>query len=559
VTETLTRSPVDELADRFWAAFLERQPIYATVIGDHRYDDRLDDPSAAGREREAAALRDVQTTAASIDRDALDAEDRITLGMLEVVARIGLEQQAQRFHEFEALDHMNGPQGLTGTLARIHQVDGAETLEPLLARLAAYPEWVASHVTNLREGVQTGRTAARIAIERSIEQTERLIETPLDEMPLLVANAGLEEGLRGRLREAVEAHEKSAQRSYLGLLREYLPHARKGEGLGSIPGGDAAYRAAIIAWTTIEAEAQELHDYGLEQIAAIDAERLAIARKLGHADVAALLAAVEADPLDKASEPGELVELARRQIEKANGAAPDWFGRLPKAAIEVRAVEPYMEREAPAAFYYPPAEDGSRPGIYFINTYQPEERPLHHLASITYHEATPGHHFQIAIETELDGLHPFRRMGSRLAGASYVEGWGLYTERLADEMGLYEDERERLGMLGMQALRAARLVLDTGIHALGWGRERSIAYLEGLGITRLVAQNEVDRYIVWPGQALSYMVGQREILGLRRDLEGRDGGSFDLKAFHDAVLRHGSLPLATLRAELPGWVSARES
>ncbi len=557
MTETMTRNPVDELADRFWEAFLERQPIYASVIGDHRYDDRLDDPSAAGREREAAALRDVQTTAATIDRDALDAEDRITLGMLEVVARIGLEQQAQRFHDFEALDHMNGPQGLTGTLARIHQVGDAEALEPLLARLAAYPDWVAAHVTNLREGMKTGRTAARIGIERSIEQTERLIETPLDEMPLLVANAGLEEDLRARLREAVETHEKPALRSYLELLREYLPHARPGEGIASIPGGDAAYRAAIIAWTTIEAEAQELHDYGLEQIAAIDAERLAIARTLGHGDVAALLAAVEADPADKASEPGELVELARGQIEKANATAPSWFGRLPKAAIEVRAVEPYMEREAPAAFYYPPAEDGSRPGIYFINTYQPEERPLHHLASITYHEATPGHHFQIAIETELEGLHPFRRMGSRLAGASYVEGWGLYTERLADEMGLYEDEKERLGMLGMQALRAARLVLDTGIHALGWGRERSIAYLEGLGISRLVAQNEVDRYIVWPGQALSYMVGQREILGLRRELEQRDGERFDLKAFHDAVLGHGSLPLATLRAELPGWLSPR--
>jgi uncharacterized protein (DUF885 family) len=558
MTDTATRNPVDELASRFWEGFLERQPTYASVLGDRRWHDRLDDPSAEGRRKDAEALREVQETAATIDRSALDTEDRITLSMLEVVAKIGLEQQAQGFHHFASMDHMDGPQSLTGALARIHAVDSPEALDALISRLESYPGWVAAHIENLREGVGAGRTAARIAVERSIEQTERAINAPLDEMPLVISNASLPDDQRQRIRDAVEQHEKQALRDYLDLLREYLPKAREREGINTIPGGEEAYRAAIVGWTTLEADPKELHDYGLSQIEAIDRERLAIAKELGHDDIPSLRAATEKDPANLATDPNELVELARRQIEKADAAAPAYFGRLPRARCEVRAVEPYMEKEAPAAFYYPPAEDGSRPGIYFINTYQPEQRPLHQLAAITYHEATPGHHFQITIETELDGMHPFRRMGSRLAGAAYAEGWGLYTERLADEMALYEDQLERLGMLDMQALRAARLVLDTGIHAFGWDRTRSIEYLEDVGITRVVAENEVDRYIVWPGQALSYMVGQREILALRRELEQRDGDRFDLKGFHDAVLGHGSLPLATLRAELPGWVRPRE-
>ena len=265
--------------------------------------------------------------------------------------------------------------------------------------------------------------------------------------------------------------------------------------------------------------------------------------------------ALEAEKSNFAAAPTEIVERARRQIDKADAAAPRWFGRLPRAACEVRAVEPYQEAEAPPAFYFPPAPDGSRNGIYFVNTYQPENRPLYRLATTTYHEATPGHHFQITIESELDDLPDFRRFGSRLTGAAYAEGWGLYSERLADEMGLYENAWERLGMLDAQAWRAARLVVDTGIHAFRWTREQSIDLLMTVGLSRLEAETETDRYIAWPGQALAYMTGMREIMALRRELEERDGEAFDIVSFHDQLLGHGTLPLATLRRELPGWVS----
>jgi uncharacterized protein (DUF885 family) len=217
-------------------------------------------------------------------------------------------------------------------------------------------------------------------------------------------------------------------------------------------------------------------------------------------------------------------------------------------------VEPYQEQEAPPAFYFPPAPDGSRPGLYYVNTYDLPSRTFSKLASVTSHEAVPGHHFQIALEVEHPSLNVFRRLGSRLVGVAYAEGWGLNAERLADEMGIYRDAAERFGMLDHQAWRAARLVVDTGLHAYGWTREQSVQVLREAGLSPTDASIETDRYICWPGQALAYKVGQREIERLRAHLETRDRHRFDLRAFHDAVLGHGSVPLATLAKELPDWV-----
>jgi uncharacterized protein (DUF885 family) len=237
-------------------------------------------------------------------------------------------------------------------------------------------------------------------------------------------------------------------------------------------------------------------------------------------------------------------------------AAPRYFGTLPRARCEVRPVEEYKEKDAAFAYYYPPAPDGSRPGIYYANGYDLPSRKYSTLATTTYHEAAPGHHFQISLELENPNLGRFRRMGARMVGGAYVEGWGLYSERLADEMGLFRDDGERFGMLDAQAWRAARLVVDTGLHALRWPRQRSIDFLRNTGLTSTDAAIETDRYISWPGQALTYMTGQLEIRRLRAELSARDGSAFDLRAFHDAVLGHGSLPLATLTRELPNWLAA---
>ena len=267
--------------------------------------------------------------------------------------------------------------------------------------------------------------------------------------------------------------------------------------------------------------------------------------------------ALAADPDNHTDDPAAIVRLAQEQTDRAYAQAPKYFGRLPSANCYVKQVEAYREAEAPPAFYMPPSLDGSRQGQYYINTFQPTERQLHKLAAITFHEATPGHHFQIAIEMELPGMPAFRTLGGRMAGVAYSEGWGLYTERLADEMGLYASEPERLGMLDAQSFRAARLVVDSGLHAMNWTREQAITFMHERGSLPMVdAEIEVDRYTVWPGQALAYKLGQREIERARADVTAAMGERFDLRAFHDEVLGHGSLPLATLRREIGGWVEA---
>jgi uncharacterized protein (DUF885 family) len=235
--------------------------------------------------------------------------------------------------------------------------------------------------------------------------------------------------------------------------------------------------------------------------------------------------------------------------------APRYFGTLPKAGCDVKAVEEFKEKDAPFAYYFPPATDGSRGGTYYANGYDLASRKYTKLATTTYHEAVPGHHFQIALEQENPNLSVFRRLGARIVGGAYVEGWGLYSEKLADEMGLFRNDGERFGMLDAVAWRAARLVVDTGLHALRWTRQRSIDFLLETGLSETDATIETDRYIAWPGQALTYMVGCREIERLRAELAARDGSRFDLREFHDQVLAHGSLPLATLARELPNWVT----
>jgi uncharacterized protein (DUF885 family) len=281
---------------------------------------------------------------------------------------------------------------------------------------------------------------------------------------------------------------------------------------------------------------------------------------MGQPDRHALIKALAKDPANHTDRRERLVELAQEQTARAFALAPQYFGRLPRADCEVKPVEAYRERETPPAFYMQPTIDGSRQGQYYINTYRPEERQLHKLAAITYHEATPGHHFQIGIEMELTGLPTFRTLGSRMAGVAYVEGWGLYCERLADEMGLYASDQERYGMLDAQAFRAARLVVDSGLHAFNWTRDKAITFMHERGSLPMVdAEIEVDRYTIWPGQALAYKIGQREIERARREVSEKMGDRFDLRAFHDEVLGHGSVPLATLRREIPGWVEAAVS
>lgn len=550
-------SPVNRLADGFWEAILEESPTTATMYGDSRYDDRLEDPGPAGRARARALAEGTLAAANAIDAADQPLEDRITLDMVQVVCQLQIEQDDQRIDLLRPVDQMGGPQTLLPTVATFQAADTPERLEQFLARLRAYPAFMAANIELLREGIETGLTAPRIVTERTIAQLERLLETPAEESVVATMARVANEADRARVLEAVQSDVVPADRAFLDALRgDYLGASREDPGLWSAPHGDALYRTQILAWTTVALEPADLHQIGLDELEQIEAERKGIVRSQGFGDdPVAYRAHLAADPANRPSSPAELLARAREDIDRAMELAPRYFGTLPRVGCEVRAVEEYKEKDSPFAYYLPPTTDGSRPGIYYANTYDLASRTYSKLASTTYHEAVPGHHFQIAMEMENERLSTFRRLGSRLVGGAYVEGWGLYSERLADEMGLFRNEAERFGMLDAMAWRAARLVVDTGLHALRWPRQRSIDFLRHAGLSETDAVIETDRYICWPGQALTYKVGQREIERLRAEIELRDGSAFDLRAFHDAVLGHGSLPLATLARELPTWVA----
>ena len=552
------RSAVDALSDRFWEGILELNPTTATFYGDSRYADRLEDPSPEGRARVRELMQRTAEEAAAIPVEGLSTEERITRDMLQVIGELGVEEDDQGLHQLRVVDQMGGPQQLLPQLTSFQPVDSPERLEAFIDRLRAYPAFMRANADILREALGTGLTAPSIVTERTIAQIERMLAIPIDQAIIPSSVQGASDEDRERIRAIVRDEVYPADAAFLETLRgEYRHASREEPGIWSAPNGDQLYRTAIRSWTTLEMDPREIHEIGLAELASIEDERRQIARAAGFGDdTAAYRRSLDDDPENTPGSKDELVARAREDIERAMAEAPRYFGRLPKAGCEVRAVEEYKEKDAPFAYYYPPSATGTRDGIYYANGYDLPSRKYTKLASTTYHEAAPGHHFQITLEMENEHLNTFRRLGSRMVGGAYVEGWGLYSERLADEMGLYRSEAERFGMLDGQAWRAARLVVDTGLHALRWERQRSIDFLrDDAGLSETDAVIETDRYICWPGQALTYKLGQRQIEALRREIAERDGSRFDLREFHDQVLGHGSLPLATLARELPTWVA----
>jgi len=536
-----------DLIERYWEGLLETEPILGTVVGDERFDDRLPDPSAEGRAARDRLHRGALAELAALPRDLPDEDARMGLDILEAIAYRDLAALEHRTDRLWAVSHLWGPAGLIGELASLQRTDTPERIDRYVERLSGTPAFYDAAVEVMLEGIADGVTAPRIVVERAIAQAERVIEAGVQGSPALAPLAGGDDGSRAEVAVAVETHLLPALGRYLDGLRSYLSSATETLGLHALPGGDAMYAAQILSWTTLPLDAQEVHELGLQDLAEIQEERREAVSALGFADADAAEAALLGEVF---ASPEELKSIAEGQVARCWDAAPSMFGRLPSANCEVRLVEAFREADMPFAFYNPPTDDGSRPGVYYVNGHDLDGKPRHHLASTTYHEASPGHHFQIALEQEFRDRPPLRRFGGFMAGSAFIEGWGLYSERLADEMGLFLDEKERLGMLDLQGMRAARLVVDTGLHALGWSRDRSIQALVEAGVSRSDAEVETDRYVTMPGQALSYKIGQFEIERQRAVTAEREGAGFSLPGFHDRLMSLGSLPLAALRREL---------
>jgi uncharacterized protein (DUF885 family) len=538
------------LADRFWDGLLEIEPTIGTQLGDDRHDDRLPDPTDAGRERAREFFEEMLADLGQLDRDRMDLETRSALDVLEAGATRLLDDVRYRLDRFQAVSHLWGPGSFITDLGQMQRGDTPERRDKWLNRLRAFPAYLDAIGDIVREGVETGQVAPGLVVDRAIAQLKRLLELDPADTPAVAPVP--EEDTEGRdlVLSALRDHVWPAYRRYLEVLREYRPHARDTIGLSALPNGEEIYASQIKAFTTLPLTPQRVQEIGVEELARIQEERAEIARGLGFAGAAEALAAYEDGGNNRASSREEMIALAEDQVRRSWEAAPAYFGRLPSANCEVRLVPEFQEGDVPSAYYFPPSADGHRSGIYFINTGDLEHRPLHHVATTTYHEANPGHHFQISLEHEFTERLPLRRFGGILAGSAFIEGWGLYSERLADEMGLYLDEYERLGMLDAQGWRAARCIVDSGIHALGWDRERAVQQVVEAGISRQDAEIEVDRYITVPGQACAYKIGHLEIKRWRDERAAHDGASFSLKDFHDRLLALGSLPLQALDREL---------
>jgi uncharacterized protein (DUF885 family) len=552
------------LAERYWDGEMAAEPIAATALGDRRFDDRLRANGPAARAAEIARLEAVLADARQIPEEGLTPLERTTRDeLLGVVSgelgaiRAGLEAWLA--------DPLDGPQVTFLNIPSFQPIRSGTEAEMLVARWREMGPWVDRLIASSREALADG-IGAPVALARSVvDELDDLLARPTAEWPLNEPAADLPESipapererLAAAIRATVEEDIRPAFARYRSFLADDLTPLARGDdrpGLSHLPGGAAAYEAMVRYHTTLEMTPEAIHRIGLEETERIDGEFRALGdRLLGTADLAAILARLRSDPALHFATPREVFDVAQDTLVRATAAIPGWFGRLPNAPCVVVEMGAHEAEHSTIAYYRQPAADGSRPGSYYINTTKPRTRPRYEAETLAVHEAVPGHHLQIAIAQELEDLPAFRRLGGSTA---YVEGWGLYSERLSVEMGLISEGVARLGVASFDAWRACRLVVDTGMHALGWSREAAIGFMvEHTALAENNIVNEVDRYLAMPGQALAYKLGQREILRLRDRARTALGGAFDIRAFHDAILGQGAVGLGTLGRIIDRWIA----
>lgn len=544
-----------DLAAEAWDSQMKAQPGYATVIGDRRFDDRLPANGPGATAADIARLAGFLGRAEAMDPETLNPADRVTRDALVDFLRYELELVESGIQDW-AVDPLDGPQVLFLNVPSIQPIFDRVQADMLLGRWREMGPWVDRHVASTREALGRGIGAPAALVRSVVAELDDVLAQPIEEWPLQAPGRELPADWPDADRAqfatdlgAVVADEiRPAFARYRAFLADELAPVARGDdrpGLGAVPGGDEAYAHLVRSHTTLDLAPGEIHRIGLEETERIDGEfRELGARLLGTGDLPTILQRLRGDPELHFATPDEVFAVAESSLARANAAIDGWFGRLPKAPCVVLRVPDHEARFTTIAYYRAPAADGTRPGSYYINTTEPATRPRYEAEVLAFHEAVPGHHLQIAIAQELEGLPAFRRLGGPTA---YVEGWGLYSERLSAEMGLLSGDLDRFGVLSFDAWRACRLVVDTGLHAMGWSRDRAIGFLtEHTALAGNNIANEVDRYLALPGQALAYKLGQLEILRLRDEARRTRGDAFDIRAFHDLVLGQGAVGLRTL-------------
>ncbi|HET6151009.1 MAG TPA: DUF885 domain-containing protein [Polyangia bacterium] len=552
------------LAAQYWEQRLLADPIEATEIGDRRFDDRMPDLTPEAHERELARRRALRDRVAALDEARQSPPDRVTRGLL--LGEIDADLARGECHLDEwSVDPRDGPQVAFLQLAELQTVNSVGQARAMTARWQKMAQTIDERIANLRRGLAAGKVATREAVTRVIGQLDQLLARPDAEWPLRTPAsaerpswseadrrsfaAALDAAIAGSIRPAFARYRAV-------LLSEILPRARDQAhvGLLNVPGGTACYPRLIQLHTSLPLTPDEIHGVGLAEVARLRAEVVRLGAELLHSsEFAEIRRRLQSDRALFFQTRADVEAKAAAALARSTAAMPQFLGKLPRTTCTVKRIAAYEEADSPIAYYRPPAIDGSRGGTYYINTSEPATRPRYEAEALAFHESIPGHHVQIAIAQELAGLPEFRK---HIGVTAFVEGWGLYAERLSDELGLYSGPLDRIGMLSLELWRAGRLVVDTGMHAFGWSRQRAIDYLEAnTVIAHNNVVNEVDRYIGWPGQALAYKIGQREILALRALAERRLGPRFDRRAFHDVVLGSGAVSLPVLRAQVASWLA----
>jgi uncharacterized protein (DUF885 family) len=529
-------------------------PTKAHLEGDYRWADQFEEVSREAEDAEVAALREYARRAKAIPPADLEGDDLITREMLAWDANSRADILESRLEEF-SVDPVSGLQAAIEIIPPMLSLPTATVAEQVVPKYRGVARYFRQTAQRHREGVEHRRTPARFAVEQVISQIDELLGRPIDEDPLLRlgATVGVDrEAWLSDVRAVVEGEIRPAIAEFRDVLRnEVLPASRPDAevGLTCVADGDEAYARLVRYYTTTELRPQEIHDIGLRQIESLAREYRELGPEAtGKTELNDILEALRSDPKLHHENAEDVLHASEAAFAKAKDAMPEWFGIMPKAdcAVEVTS-------SGALAYYFPPAQDGSRPGTFFMNTVVPSDWGRYQIEATSYHEGIPGHHLQMTIASELQGVPEFRKV---MYLPAYDEGWGLYTERLADEMGLYSSPLDRVGMLCADSMRACRLVVDTGMHALGWSRKQAIEYMVANSpMTEGQVTREIDRYVCTAGQALAYMIGRLEIQRIRAEAESILGSAFDIKAFHDTVLGSGPMPLGVLDRHVREWVA----
>jgi len=561
---TEAAAELGRLGDDYFQAVHTIDPLSATQLGVTGFDDLLPDPSRDGAARGAARIAAIEQRLAGLDPGLLDQASQVSHAVLGHLARATRSDLEHGLWEANAsAKGYISPQALVFQAVPTALLPDEAAAEGYLRRLRGLAGYFDAMVVRYRQALADGRPSTQIGVRHAIGQLEGYLAKditadPLAGVALPAAASGNSSsaGVRGEVARVVTDEVRPAMRRLLACLRdEMLPAARPdGQvGIRFVPGGAEGYQAAVRRHTTTGLTAEQIHQIGLDVLADLRAEWAELGgRVLGTTDVPQILARLRDDPALRFTDSAQIVATVSDALDRAEAARNDWFPAYDIPPCIIEEINPVEAGNSALAYYRPPAAGGARPGAHCLLTTSPQERFAYEYEALAFHESTPGHHLQIATNQTLD-LPDFRRyLDAEVCG--FVEGWGLYCERLADEMGLYTSDLQRLGMLSFDAWRACRLVVDTGLHHYGWSRSRAIQFMwDNTATTRDNVTSEVDRYIAWPGQALAYMIGRREIRRLREEAERDLGPRFDVRAFHGVVLGNGAVPLGVLDQLVSQW------